>query len=98
MGKNVTNYDGDVLAVREASTQLLSAGTTPTKFVFFIDSQTAILSLSSYKPTGCLNTIQCRTKIAELISYGWTAALQWIPSHDGVPGNERADQKSKRST
>ncbi|GFV36675.1 reverse transcriptase [Trichonephila clavipes] len=39
--------------------------------------------------------MQCRTKIAELISYGWTVALQWIPSHDGIPGNERADQTAK---
>ncbi|GFX63336.1 reverse transcriptase [Trichonephila clavipes] len=39
---------------------------------------------------------QCRTKIADLISYGWTADLQLVPSHVGVPGNERADQKAKQ--
>ncbi|GFW46685.1 reverse transcriptase [Trichonephila clavipes] len=47
-------------------------------------------------PTDYLNTIQCRTKIVELISYGWTAALQWVPSHVRVPGNERAHQKAKQ--
>ncbi|GFT34351.1 reverse transcriptase [Trichonephila clavipes] len=59
-------------------------------------SQAAILALSSNTPTDYLNTIQCRTKIAELISYGWTAALQWVPSHVGIPGNERANQKAKQ--
>ncbi|GFV22337.1 reverse transcriptase [Trichonephila clavipes] len=39
--------------------------------------------------------IQCRTKIAELISYGWTVA-QWVPSPIGITGNERADPKAKQ--
>ncbi|GFV96934.1 reverse transcriptase [Trichonephila clavipes] len=34
--------------------------------------------------------------MAELISYGWSAALQWVPSHVGVPGNERTDQRAKQ--
>ncbi|GFV54920.1 reverse transcriptase [Trichonephila clavipes] len=77
LAKGPTNYDGEVLAVCEATTQLLSAGLAPEKFVFFIDSQAAILALSSNTPTNCLNTIQYRTKIAEFISYGWTTTLQW---------------------
>ncbi|GFV15474.1 hypothetical protein TNCV_4835001 [Trichonephila clavipes] len=36
---------------------------------------------------GYLNTIQNRTKNAKPISYGWTVALQWAPSHVGIPGN-----------
>ncbi|GFU18691.1 reverse transcriptase [Trichonephila clavipes] len=32
-------------------------------------------------------TTMCRTKIT---------ALQWAPSHVGIPGNERADQKAKQ--
>ncbi|GFX40678.1 reverse transcriptase [Trichonephila clavipes] len=75
---------------------LLSAGLALAKIVFSIDSQAAILALSSNIPTDCLNKIQCRTKIAELISYGWTAALQWVPSHVGILGNEKADQKAKK--
>ncbi|GFW15180.1 reverse transcriptase [Trichonephila clavipes] len=52
---------------------------------------------SSNTPTDCHNTIQCRTKNVELISYGWTPALQCVPSHVGVHGNERADQKAESS-
>ncbi|GFT70938.1 reverse transcriptase [Trichonephila clavipes] len=94
--KKATNYDGEVLAVCEATTLLLVAGLGPAKVVFFIDSQAAILALSSNTPTDFLNTIQCRTKIVELISYGWTVALQYVPSYVGIPGNERADQKAKQ--
>ncbi|GFV85176.1 reverse transcriptase [Trichonephila clavipes] len=90
VGKNATNYDDKFLAVCEATTQLF-AGPAPVKVVFFIDSQAVILALSSNTPTDCLNIIQCRTKITELISYGGTVTLHWIPSHIGISGNERAE-------
>ncbi|GFW38212.1 hypothetical protein TNCV_3839401 [Trichonephila clavipes] len=64
---------------------LLPAGLAFAKVVFFIDFQAAILASSSNTPTDCLNTIQCRTKTAELISYGRTGALQWAPRHVGIP-------------
>ncbi|GFY16507.1 reverse transcriptase [Trichonephila clavipes] len=96
VGGNATNYDGEVSAVSEATTQLLAAGLDPAKVIFFSNSQAAILALSSNIPIDCLNTIQCRTKIAELISYGWTVALQRVPSHVGIQGNENADQKAKQ--
>ncbi|GFU68139.1 reverse transcriptase [Trichonephila clavipes] len=96
MGKNATNYDGDVLAVCEATIHLLSACLDATKVVFFMSSQAVILALSSNTPTDFLNTIQRRTKIVESISYGWTVALQWVLSHVGIPGNESADQNPSR--
>ncbi|GFT51926.1 reverse transcriptase [Trichonephila clavipes] len=45
---------------------------------------------------GILILISSKTKIAELISYGWTVALQWVPSHVGISGNERANKKTKQ--
>ncbi|GFV67795.1 reverse transcriptase [Trichonephila clavipes] len=81
----------------EATMQVFPAG-LPLVKVVFIDSHAAILALSRNTPTDCLNTIQCRTKIVELISYGWTVALQYVSSHVGIPGNERADQKAKQGT
>ncbi|GFX64601.1 reverse transcriptase [Trichonephila clavipes] len=71
-------------AVCETTPQLLSAGLAPAKVIFFIDSQAAILALSSNTPNDCPNTIQYQTKIVELIPYGWTVALQWVPSHVGT--------------
>ncbi|GFT68269.1 reverse transcriptase [Trichonephila clavipes] len=56
--------------------QLQAVGLALVKVIFFIDSQAANLALSSNTPTDCLNTIQCRTQIAELISYGGTGVLQ----------------------
>ncbi|GFU92702.1 uncharacterized protein TNCV_2892111 [Trichonephila clavipes] len=65
-GKNTTNYNCEVSTFCEATTQLLAAGLAPAKVVF-IDFQAAISALSSNTTTDCLNTIQCRAKIAELI-------------------------------
>ncbi|GFX76268.1 hypothetical protein TNCV_4036691 [Trichonephila clavipes] len=47
MRKNAINYDGKILAVCETTMQLLPAGLAPAKVIFFIDSQAAILALSS---------------------------------------------------
>ncbi|GFV73579.1 reverse transcriptase [Trichonephila clavipes] len=43
-----------------------------------------------------LDMKKCRTKTAELISDGRTVALQCGPSHVGIPGKERANQKAKQ--
>ncbi|GFV62365.1 uncharacterized protein TNCV_2126001 [Trichonephila clavipes] len=92
--KNVTIYDGEVFDVCETATQLLSAGLSPAKTVFFVDSQAAISVLKINSPTGCLDTIQCRAIIAELISYCWTVALLRVPSNARISGNDRTNQKS----
>ncbi|GFT21888.1 hypothetical protein TNCV_3179841 [Trichonephila clavipes] len=76
--------------------RMLSAVLAPANVVSFRDSQASILVSSRKTPTDCLTIIQFRTKTAELISYGWTVALQWVPSHVGIPGNGRADQKAKQ--
>ncbi|GFY36838.1 hypothetical protein TNCV_2568001 [Trichonephila clavipes] len=56
VGKSFMIYDGEVLAVCEATTQLISAGLAPAE-VFFIDSQAPISVLSSNTLTDGLNTI-----------------------------------------
>ncbi|GFU55913.1 hypothetical protein TNCV_3971701 [Trichonephila clavipes] len=56
--KGYVKNDGEVLAVCEATTQLLSADLAPAKVVIFIDSHTAYLALGSNTPTDCINIIQ----------------------------------------
>ena len=96
VGKYASNYDGEVTAILEAANQLQGLNLPPGRVVFLIDSQAAITALSSNAPTDCLRTIQCRSKLAELITSGWVLWLQWVPSHVGVPGNERADLKARQ--
>ncbi|GFU25037.1 reverse transcriptase [Trichonephila clavipes] len=95
VGRNTMNYNGDVSTICEATTQLLSAGLAPAKVVF-IDSQCAILALISNKRNVTVLTLQCRAKIVELISYGWTVALQWIPSLVRIPVNEGAESSQAK--
>ncbi|GFW48932.1 hypothetical protein TNCV_3901301 [Trichonephila clavipes] len=59
--KNTTNYDGEVLAVCEATMQLLAAS-PPTAKIVFIDSLAAVFARSSNTPTDCLNTNPCLTE------------------------------------
>ncbi|GFU34055.1 hypothetical protein TNCV_3198711 [Trichonephila clavipes] len=42
MGENITNYDGEISAVCEATTQLLDSVLSSAKVVFFIFSEAAL--------------------------------------------------------
>ena len=42
-----------------------------------------------------VSTIQENFKIIK--EKGWTIVLQWIPSHCGLPGNERADSLANQT-
>lgn len=66
--------------------------------VFLVDSQAAILGLTSNNLTECPETIACRASLAELNSSQRQVTIQWIPSHVGIPGNERADILAKQGT
>ncbi|GFV47280.1 reverse transcriptase [Trichonephila clavipes] len=96
VGKDATNYDGEVSVVCQATAQLLAAGLDPVRVVFLIDSQNAVLALRSNTSTDCLHTIQCPIKFGELISYGCNVALQLIPSQVGIHSIERTNQNDKQ--
>ncbi|GFX84888.1 reverse transcriptase [Trichonephila clavipes] len=75
---------------------LLSAGLAPAKVVFFIDSQAAILALSSNTPTDCLNTIQCRTNIEELIHMAGLRPYSGSQVILGSPAMKKLTKKPSR--
>lgn len=98
VGSNASNYDGEIVAIYRAVERLLTTNYEQRKVVFLVDSQAAINALTENTPTDCESTSVCRELLSGMVRDGWSVVLQWIPSHVGVLGNERADQLAKQGT
>ena len=87
-GKYCHNYDAEIEAIKIATEKLLntSHGTQPV--VLLTDAKSVLEALLSGKLPAL------RTLLSEL-SRHHKVTIQWIPSHCGVPGNERADRLAK---
>lgn len=75
VGTPLTNYDGEVAAIHAAAAALQNM-THPSKAVFCIDSQAAIINLSHNSQCDCESTIECQKLLDTLITRGWTLQLQ----------------------
>lgn len=70
--------------------------TLPTKAVILTDSKCALQQLQrTDKRTPLLARVALEARTVE--DLGWTLAMQWIPSHVGISGNERADTLAARA-
>ena len=63
----------------------------------FSDSQSALVALDSRR-SSCRTVCDAIEALDELAQLCHTVRLVWIPSHPGIPGNERADSLAKRGT
>lgn len=91
-GKHCHNYDAEIQAIKLATNKLLNNTTLgPHPAVFLTDSRSALQALQSRKLPELQNLL------AELCKQR-TVVLQWIPSHCGIPGNEKADQLAKEGS
>jgi ribonuclease HI len=71
----------------------------PKKLVVFVDNQAAIQAMHRPKNgSGQTYLKQAMAKLKELKNRGITVELRWIPSHIGIPGNERVDRLAKEAT
>ena len=62
----------------------------------FSDSLTALQALRDREPKDNVRLItHTQSRLKSLADDGRTVTLAWIPSHVGVPGNERADEGAK---
>lgn len=87
-GKFCNNYDAEIQAIRVAAEKLLNSSPGPRPVVFLTDARSVLQALQSGKLT------DLQKPLIEL-SNQHRVTMQWIPSHCGIPGNERADQLAK---
>ncbi|GFY10679.1 hypothetical protein TNCV_2195001 [Trichonephila clavipes] len=59
------------------------------------DSTSALQALSNYNENNCLRVQNCRELLGKIKG---KIVFQWVPSHCGLWGNERADFLAKKGT
>ncbi|CAG5134764.1 unnamed protein product [Candidula unifasciata] len=84
-GKYCHNYDAETQAIKIATDKLLNSNLGSQYVVMLTDAKSVLEALQSRKLP------ELQTLLTQL-SVQRRVVMQWIPSHCGVPGNEKADQ------
>jgi ribonuclease HI len=96
---HVSSTQAELSAVHLSLLHILSAKTPPKKTVIFCDSQAAILTLKRFKPDPldqlAIDIIKTFISLTAFPNFHLT--FHWIPSHIGIPGNERADRIANKA-
>ena len=91
-GKHCTNYAAEVKALSQGAQAILDiVGNHKEDVVFLTDSKSVLDALV------CHGTYTLRVKLSKLIE-NRRVVIQYILSHCGISGNEKADQPAKRGT
>ena len=64
----------------------------------FVDSQCALYALLSSTPSDCDLVNKCLRALSLLENCGATAHFIWVPSHVGLPHNEKADSLARAAS
>jgi len=100
MGNNQEAYDAECAALAHALELAALRNTTPERVTIFSDVQAAIRRMASDEPgPGQQYAIQARKHIAALrrARPGITIEIRWCPDHEGIAGNEKADEWAKEA-
>jgi len=100
MGNNQEAYDAECAALAHALQLAAQRNTTPERVTIFSDAQAAIRRMTSDEPgPGQQYAIQARKHIAALrrARPNITIEIRWCPAHEGIAGNEKADEWAKEA-
>ncbi|GFW44905.1 RNase H domain-containing protein [Trichonephila clavipes] len=92
-GPLTTHFDGEVEAIHVALQQLAVRLPPIERAVILSDSTSALQALSNYNENNCLRVQNCRELLGKIKG---KIVFQWVPSHCGLWGNERADFLAKK--
>lgn len=76
---------------------IIKTNTNYKKYIVFTDSMSTLMALSNNHNKNPL-IILIKEILTGLIDNNYIIKLIWIPSHQGISGNERADTEAKRAT
>lgn len=99
LDKNCSNYTAEMAAIYYfiRYLQMMSDKTQFKKIMIYTDAKSVIQAIMKPNPRNeVINKIQTEIIKLEKIEK-IEIILVWIPSHAGIPGNEKADQEAKRS-
>ncbi|GFU88584.1 uncharacterized protein LOC103521360 [Trichonephila clavipes] len=87
------HFDGAVEAIHIALQQFAVRLPPIERAVILSDSTSALQALSNYNENNCLRVQNCREVLGKMKG---KIVFQWVPSHCGLWGNERADFLAKK--
>lgn len=93
------NFDGEMYAIFMAIRAICDVDEpSEQNIVILVDSQAAIQSITDYTLLPSELELECKQHIDSLLRSGRRVVFQWIPSHCGIYGNERADILAKEAS
>jgi len=98
MGYNQEAFDSECAALARVLESASRRNTTPERITIFTDAQAAIRRMATDEPwPGQNHALEARRHIATLrrARPGITIKIRWCPAHEGIEGNEKADEWAK---
>ena len=96
LGAFTTVFQAEVFAIMAAVRKSITRGYNGRTITIFTDSQAALKALETVTVKSKL-VLECLQCLSELATHN-SVQLVWVPGHEGILGNERADEMAKKGT